>query len=306
MAHRGKRSRWEVALIRPPLGDELPIRRFTRTISAKPTGADQCRKQQGFPAGPAGSRHWQRRGGTDRRVRPEPAGQRHPLRGGFPARRPRPHPRRAAAGRPRPGRRHRLHRPQRADLSHAAAALRRARRRNPGLGNEHVRPLRRLRPGIRRRPGQGPRHHSPAVHPAARPLPADAAGGHALLPPGPRPAGRGDTATPDDRSAAASRADPGGVPGPGEVQQLLHLALHDPDGERRLVLRPHHRAGLPGPLPLHVPGPPRPARRHGLAAVADRHRRLAQLRGQARRHTAGHPPRQPRSPACAGTRTAWS
>jgi hypothetical protein len=40
--------RLELVRMRVPVGDELPIRRFIRTIQAKPTGADQCRKQQRF------------------------------------------------------------------------------------------------------------------------------------------------------------------------------------------------------------------------------------------------------------------
>ena len=63
---------------------------------------------------------------------------------------------------------------------------------------------------------------------------------------------------------------------------------------------PDHGAGLPGALPLHVPGPPRHARRLGLTAVAHRHRRLAQLRGQARRHLPDIR-LATRSPRCAST-----
>ena len=37
-------------------------------------------------------------------------------------------------------------------------------------------------------------------------------------------------------STHATRTHPGRVPGPGEVQPLLHLAFHDPRGQRRLVL----------------------------------------------------------------------
>lgn len=39
----------EAAHIRGPHGHELPIRRFPRTIPAKPTGADQCQMQRGYP-----------------------------------------------------------------------------------------------------------------------------------------------------------------------------------------------------------------------------------------------------------------
>ena len=46
---------------------------------------------------------------------------------------------------------------------------------------------------------------------------------------------------------------------------------------------PARRAGLPGPLPVRVPRPPRHARRLRLAAVAHRHRRLARVRRPGRR-----------------------
>ena len=65
-----------------------------------------------------------------------------PLRGRRPPRRPRRHPRRRAR-RPELGDRHRLHRPQRAHLPPPAAALRRARRADPGVRDVDVGALRR-------------------------------------------------------------------------------------------------------------------------------------------------------------------
>ena len=102
------------------------------------------------------------------------------------------------------------------------------------------------------------------VEPAARPLPADAGRGHAFY--------RRARALLDGHVSGEptprSRADPGRVSGPGTLQPLLHLPLHDAGGQRRLVLRPHHRAVLSGPVSLHLPRPPRHARRQGLAPVA--------------------------------------
>ena len=79
--------------------------------------------------------------GLTRRARARPRGPGHPLRGGRPARRARRHPR----GRRDRGR-HRLHRAQRAHLPQPDAALRRARRADPGLRHVDVGALRR-RPG---------------------------------------------------------------------------------------------------------------------------------------------------------------
>ena len=76
---------------------------------------------------------------------------RDPLRGRRPARRPRGHPPWSRTRRPRARHRHRLHRAQPAHLPGAAAAVRRARRGDPALGDVDVDPRRRQRPRVGRR-----------------------------------------------------------------------------------------------------------------------------------------------------------
>ena len=106
-----------------------------------------------------------------------------------PARRPRRHPHGRAARGSADRRRHRLHRLQRAHLSAAHQAVRRAGGGHPAWRDEHVGPLRRLRPAVRgpARPGRP----DPRAAPGPRALPADA---------------RRDTAVPPRRAPPAGRA----------------------------------------------------------------------------------------------------
>ena len=69
-----------------------------------------------------------------------------------------------------------------------------------------------------------------------------------------------------------------------------YFAAHflDPAGRRRLVLPGRLGRRLSGPLPVHVPGPPRHALGHRLPHLAHGRRRLAHLR------RSGSPPRSPR------------
>ena len=77
-------------------------------------------------------------------------------------------------------RRHRVHRPQRAHLPAAHRLFARARGRDPALRDEHVGPLRRVRPRVRgpARPARPGRRAAPGT----RPLPADAHRGPAVPP----------------------------------------------------------------------------------------------------------------------------
>ena len=59
------------------------------------------------------------------------------------------------------------------------------------------------------------------------------------------------------------------------VHGVLRPALHGAAGRRGVVVRPRGRAGLSGALPVHLPRPPRDARRLRQPAVAHGHRRLA-------------------------------
>ena len=81
------------------------------------------------------------------------------VRGGRPPRRPRRHP--------PDRRRHRLHRLQRAHLPAAHQAVRRARGGHPAVPDEHVGPLRRVRPAIRgpARPARPGRRAAPGAGP---------------------------------------------------------------------------------------------------------------------------------------------
>ena len=217
-----------------------------------------------------------RRGRAPRCPRGREVRARHSLRGRRPARRARRHPRRRRRD---VGDRHRLHRPQRAHLPDPAAPLRRARRRDPGVGDVALGLRRRDRPGVgrcARRARTVPRGRQPAT---SR-LPADAGRDPALPPPRPgRP--RDDRRGPD-----AAR-----VPGRGPVLGVLRTPLHGAGRRRRVVVRPGPRAGVPGALPLHVPPAPRDARHLRVADLAHRDRWLTQLRRARRGRAARHPHR---------------
>ena len=88
---------------------------------------------------------------------------------------------------------------------------------------------------------------------------------------------------------------PGGIPGAGKVQRLLHGTFHGSGGQRRMVLRPDHRTVVSRALPLCLPGPPRHARHQGLPAVEDGERRIPELRGPRGRRPAGGPSQQSRA-----------
>ena len=72
----------------------------------------------------------------------------------------------------------------------------------------------------------------------------------------------------------------------------------EPRRRRGLVVRPGRGAGVPRALPVRVPRPPRDARRHRLADLADGDRRLARVRRPGRRRPLraryGSAPRSPR------------
>ena len=175
--------------------------------------------------------------------------------------------------------RHRLHRPQPAHLPGAAADVRRARRRDPAVGDVDVDPRRRHRPGVGRR--ARPARPVPDDRQPAQPaLPGDAAGDPAL----PR-AGPGKLLAADGHRRHAAR-----VPRRRPLLGVLRPALHGAAGRRRLVVRPGGRARLPGPLPVHVPPAPRDARHLRQPAVAHGHRRLAGLRREGRRGASGGGP----------------
>ena len=188
----------------------------------------------------------------------------------------------------RPAHRHRLHRPQPAHLPDAAAALRRARHRDPAVGDVAVG----LRPGHRGRVRRGPRRPRPLPDPRGRHLPdalADAGRDPALPPPR---QGRPDRLVGDrGHLRRRPRPDPARLPRRGRLQRPLRAPLHGAPGGGRLVLRPGDVPRLPGPLPVHVPRAPRHARHLRLARVAHRHRRLGHLRRRRRGAAAGDPAR---------------
>ena len=147
-------------------------------------------RDQSRPRARGGRR--QRRRRADGCARARQAVPRDALRGRQPARRSRGHPPRR---RPRRflGRRHRLHRAQRAHLPAPAAALRRARRADPGLRDVDVGARRHAtidgRPGVRRR--ARPVRAVPLVaQRRAAVVPADARRDPALPPDGEATAGR--------------------------------------------------------------------------------------------------------------------
>ena len=218
-----------------------------------------------------------RRRRSHRGVRPVAAGQRHPrhpLRGRRPPRRPRRHARRRRAGRA-PGHRHRVHRPQRAHLPRAAAALRRARGDDSAVRDVHVdqRPRHRSRVGRRpRSPWCGP-HPRP---PRRRGVPADAHR-HPTLPP----------TSPSGARRRPARHDAEGVPARGSVHAVLHPPLHGAPRRGGVVVRPGGGAGLPRSLPLRLPRAPRHARCLRLPDVAHGDRRLARVRRPRGRRPAG-------------------
>ena len=106
---------------------------------------------------------------------------------------------------------------------------------------------------------------------------------------------------PPARPAAAGRGGPGRrrhagpVPGRRGLLRLLPHPLRAAAGGRGVVVPAGHRAAVPGPLPVRVPAQPRHAVGHRVASLADRHRRLPQLR--ARRSRGGSRPCRPRAPA---------
>ena len=216
---------------------------------------------------------------------------RDPLRGRPPARRSRRHPPRRRR-RPHRRRRHRVHRPQRPHLPDAAAALRRARRRDPGLRHEHVGPRRRDGRRARvcrcaRRVAASSRRCATCSTPAYLRMLTEVPRFHRQPPSVLASGGRPGRAT-RRRCGRSSRA--------GRPQRLLHRALPGAAGRCRVVLRPGPRPGLPGALPLRVPRPPRHA--HGLrvAHLAHRRRRVPRLRREGRRRPRRRPAGPRRSP----------
>ncbi len=81
-----------------------------------------------------------------------------------------------------------------------------------------------------------------------------------------------------DDSSGPARPHPGRVPRPWPVHAVLPPPLRRAARRGRLVLRPRRRRRLPRRLPVHLPAPPRHARRPRLADVAHGHRRLPVLR----------------------------
>ncbi len=171
------------------------------------------------------------------------------------------------AGGPVDAGRHRLHRLQRTDLPAPDQAVRRARRGHAALGDEHVGPVRRLRPAVRgpARPGRAGRR----AEPGPRPLPADAGRGAALPPRRPPPAGRPRRRSRRPRSSPSASSSTGAAT-PSYFTDPLRAAR----GRRGVVVPPGHGAQLPGRVPVQVPGQPRdavasPARRPGGPWSAD-------------------------------------
>ena len=178
-----------------------------------------------------------------------------------------PTPTTVVARGPHHRRRHRLHRPQRPDLPHAAAALRRARRRDAGLRHEHVDPRRRRGAGVCRgaRPaGPVPQRPQPALSPRYLRM----LGGGQAVP----PRGRGGC-WPSRRRRTLSPARPWARSSTGSGFSPFFVALVPRAARRRrLVVRPGRRPALPRALPVPLPRPPRHAHRLRLADLAHRHR----------------------------------
>ena len=155
-----------------------------------------------------------------------------PLRGRRPARRPRRHPRRRRPPTATLADRHRLHRAQRAHLPDAAAALRRARRRDPGVRDVDV-GARRRRPAWSRPARSAPRASSrpgatcrgPAYLRMLAEIPRFHRRARALLA---RPAEAAPTTT---RRCATFLA-------AGGFTAYFTAALHGAAGRRGLVVRP--------------------------------------------------------------------
>ena len=154
--------------------------------------------------------------------------------------------------------RHRLHRAQRAHLPGAAPPVRRARRRDPAVRDVDVDPRRRDRPGVGRRAGP-PRAVPLARQPDPAGVPADAHRDPAVPPAGAARCWPTRSAVePVETTLREFLAD-------GRLLGVLRPALHGAGRRRGLVVRPGRRAGLPRPLPVHVPRPPRHARHLRLA-----------------------------------------
>ena len=116
---------------------------------------------------------------------------------------------------------------------------------------------------------RGPLGLFPAVSSVARPeLPGCPGHGPGFLP------GRTPPAPLSRRRTALA----GRVPAPGRVPALFRQPLRHPAGGRHLVMPAGGRAGLPGPVPVRVPRPPRDAADRPLSRMAHRHRRFADLR----------------------------
>ena len=237
-----------------------------------------------------------RRRRADRGVRRLAHRARHPLRGRRPARRPRRHPPGAdcptASWRIDTG--FIVH--NRAHLPHAAAALRRARRRDPALGDVAVDQRRRA-----------PAWSTPARSVARGLFPTRPTCAAALTG-GCSPRSRASTAGPGRCVARAGptglrdgRPDAARVPRRRSVLAALRAALHGAAGRRRLVVRPRDVARLPRALPVHLPRAPRHARHLRLAAVAHRHRRLAARTSPRSPPDCPRCASAPRSPRCVET-----
>ncbi len=193
--------------------------------------------------------------------------------------------------------RHRVHRLQRAHLPAADPAAARARRGDAGLGDEHVGQLLRLRPAVRRQTRPGRRQRGPAAGRLA--VPAGARRSPAV-PPG-RPAAAGVGAV---RQGAARRPPTRRLPARRRLFRVLHRAFRRAAGRGRLVLPAGPGAALPGRLPVRVPRQPRHALGHRVTAVADRSRRVAELRRADRRPGWRRCACRPRCARCAATPTA--
>jgi hypothetical protein len=201
--------------------------------------------------------------------------RRHPLRGRRSARWARPHPRRDPRS-PFDRGGHRVHRPQRTHLPDPAPAVRLPRCEHPARRDVDVGALRRLRSGIRG--GAWDTRSVPDSGQSAPALPADAHRGPAFPPRCSRL-----VASAHD----GHRADPGPIRGRPRVLRLLPGAFPGPGRVRGLVVRTRHRVGLPGALPVRLPGQPRAVVGHRVAAVAHRRRGFAQLRRGGRQGAVG-------------------
>ncbi len=255
------------------------------------------RKRRHERAGPAHSGDRQRGGGTDRRLRAARAHirsrctRRTTGSAGTPTPTTSP-PRTAGCCRSTPGFIVHNHR----TYPHLLRLFRRTGRGDAGDGDEHVRAVRGLRPGVRRCP-RSRAASSPAPASLLRPrylrMLAEIPRFHRGGAPAARP-GRGR------RRPAARR-----LPHRRRLLPLLRLALHDAAGLRRVVLRRGHRPALPRPLPLPLPRPPRPALCEELADLAHRDRRLTRVRRTGRQAASSRAHRRARSAPCADTPTAW-